>query len=167
MAGRGVHFAIDDNVLSDLFAQPMLERADFVSNFIEENWDANFATETDKAWALIHSALQRSDPETDWLQRSTDEPSSWAILGREYINTTDGFLIGLIRASDVAAVVGHLEAVEASDIVAQLKVNVEHFGCVNIDDEDLEYAGQWYPGLKVFFARAAEAKRHVIFTTDF
>jgi hypothetical protein len=167
MAWRGVHFAIDDQTLNDLLAQPVADRADYIANNIEENWDANFATETDKAWALIHSALQRSDPEADGLERLTDSPSSWAILGREYIDTTDDYLIGLIKAADVSAVARHLDAIEASDIVAQLKVNVEHFGCNGVDDEDIDYAGQWFPALKVFFTRAADAKRNVIFTVDF
>jgi hypothetical protein len=167
MTWRGVHFAIDDDTLSGLLATPWTERSDFVANEIEENWDANFATETDKAWALIHSALQRSDPEVDGLERSVDEPSSWAILGREFVNCEDGYLICLTRSTDVPAISQHLEKIDANDIAEQLKVNIEFFNCERVGPSDADYGGEWYSGLKEFYAKAAEARRHVIFTTDF
>jgi hypothetical protein len=164
---RGVHFAIDNQTLFDLIKLPYSERADFVSNNIEENWEANFATETDKAWALIHSALQRSNPEADGLERSFDDACSWVILGREYIEAGDGFVIGLIESHNVGTVARYLKDIDTSDIIAQLKLNIAHFECTNVGVEDAEYAGSWFPKIKEFFAKAADAGRNVIFTVDF
>lgn len=36
-----------------------------------------------------------------------------------------------------------------------------------LTDEDFEYTFSWFSGLPAFYRKAADAKRHVIFTVDF
>ncbi len=167
MAWRGVHFAIDEATLIGLLSTSAAGRADFVANEIEENWDAHFATETDKAWPLIHASLQGSDPEADGLERMYDEPVSWAVLGREFLDSDPSYLIALIRSQDVSAVANFLNGMSADDIVGRLSAAIDHFGCKNVGAAEARYAGEWFPNLQQFFQRAAKAKRHVIFTVDF
>ncbi|WP_077147646.1 DUF1877 family protein [Sphingopyxis sp. KK2] len=167
MAWRGVHFAVDDTTLSGLLCTPAAARADYVANEIEENWESNFATETDKAWPLIHASLQGSNPEADGLERLYDKPVSWAVLGREFLDSDPNYLIALIQSRDVAAVASLLKSVSADDIIDRLGAAIDHFGCKNVGAAEARYAGEWFPNLEQFFQRAAEAKRHVIFTVDF
>lgn len=167
MSYRGVHFAITEQEVTALRALASdADRVDYVSNVIEEAWEDNLATESDKAWALIHSALQMSNPCADDLERAADEPQSWAILGVEFLALTDDAMITHVDEARVTEVAGYLERVSADDIRSRLVSLIKEHDCNRLSADDADYAAGWYPGVAGFFVRAAHATRHVIFSAD-
>jgi hypothetical protein len=167
MSYQGVHFAITDQDLSALRSLPVeADRVDYVSNVIEKAWDDNFATQSDKAWALIHSALQMSNPCSDDLEKAIDAPASWAILGAEDLALTTDAMVVHVDKSRVGDVARYLEGVSASEIRSRLCRLIEKHQCDRLSPEEADYAAEWYPGIAELYARAASAGRHVIFSAD-
>ena len=167
MPNRGVHFAVTGTEIRKLKGfSTDAERFDYVSNVIEEAWEENFATETDKSWPLIHSALQMSSPCSDGLER-LNRPASWAVLGKDFLAFDENALIAHVGRWSVGSVARHLRSVSAADVRSRLVNLIAAHGCDNLSMDDAEYAEQWYPGLVDFYARASNAWRHVIFMVDF
>jgi hypothetical protein len=168
MTMRGVHFAVSDATLMYLVSIPSVdERVALISNVVEDGWDAEKRCDTDKAWGLIHATLQNTSPCADSLERSSDRPPSWVILGREYINSPDNYIVGLTHAADVGEVFAHLSGLSRPEFEIRLEHLAEQHGCDNIGRSDIEYAAHWYERLVAFFERAAAAELNVIFTVDF
>jgi hypothetical protein len=168
MANRGVHFAVtgsDVRKLKSLSGDT--ERRNYVSNVIEESWESNFATETDKSWPLIHSALQMSNPCSDELDRTQQGPASWAILGQHFLAFDEDGFIAHVRRWSVGWVALYLKGVSATEVQARLNELIAAHKCGNLSSDDAAYAAEWYPRMVDFYARASKAWRHVIFSVDF
>lgn len=56
MGSRGVLFAIDDTTTQRLLAARSDSGVMKIVEAIEEEWDDDFLTETDKAWDAMHRA---------------------------------------------------------------------------------------------------------------
>lgn len=167
MSFLGVHFAISDQECAALRALSTEgERADYVINVIEEAWEDNFATQSDKAWGLIHSALQMSNPCSDDLDKVSESPPSWAFLGSEYLALTDETMVTYVDKSRVEQVARYLDGISADEIRNRLIRLIEQHRCNRLGFEDADYAAGWYPGIVEFYTRAASADRHVIFSAD-
>ena len=142
------------------------ERVAYVDKVIDETYDEREGTDYDKAWSLIHSALQRSNPCSDYLERTTSGPASWAILGTDDVAVTDEAIVTCARAESVAQAAEFLSTIDAEQIRIQLSSAIAAHDCRNLSDEDAEYAAAWYPRLKDFYMRAAKARSPVIFLGD-
>jgi hypothetical protein len=168
MSFMGVHFAVSD---SDFIAlrscRGDAEKIAFLDEVIEPAYEQNFGTDYDKAWPLIHSALQMSNPCSDYLERTTRGPASWAVLGEEDLAMTDEAMITHVGPSRAMRVLEHLQALSADDIRSNLIRLIKDHGCAKLSEDDANYAADWYPRLQDFYSKATGAQRHVIFSADF
>jgi hypothetical protein len=168
MSLMGVHFAVTDSDFRALRSRKGdAERIAFFNAVIEPAYEQNFGTDYDKAWPLIHSALQRSNPCSDYLERATRGPASWAILGEEDIALTDDAMITHVSPSGATRALQYLQALSADDIRSNLIRLIKDHGCAKLSDDDANYAADWYPRLQDFYSKATSARRHVIFSADF
>lgn len=167
MSRMGSHRLVTEAQLSVLRSfQSDAERLAYVDEEIDQRYDQSLGTDYDKAWSLLHSALQRSNPCSDYLDRTRNGPASWAILGAEDIALTEQALVTSLGKWKVFRVSFFLRSITANDIRSRLASAIETYGCRKLSLDDAEYAAEWFPRLKEFYRRAAKAHRPVLFVGD-
>jgi hypothetical protein len=161
MGCLGVHFAITAEQAAELLAAEDDEKlADLVSEKIEEAWE--MAYETDKAWDALHRCLSNGtlDPEQG------EPPLNRAFFGGQILNSEADYFVVLLTPAQVQELAGALAN------VTEPWLRSRYFDVPFPDyqgeksEEDWEYTFANFEGLPEFFAKAAQAGRHVIFTVD-
>ena len=162
MACRGVHFALRDHDTTRLLqAQNDSERLRIVQEEIEAAWDEEWLYQTDKAWDAIHRCLTDGELRFD----NGDYPYSMCILGGRLLHTGDDYIISLKTPLQVQDVCKALENIDRGWFRKRYFHLPDDYSRTKSDD-DFEYTWDWFNGMSEFFAKAAAAGRHVIFTVD-
>jgi hypothetical protein len=163
MACRGVHFALNDGQRARLLSivQSKGDVIAFIQEEIEEQWDADWLCETDKAWDAIHRCL------TDGTLSSDDStPAHWCVLNGSQMSSGDDYIVSFVDTAEVKRVV---EAI-APFTESQFRVRYDAInGCdygAEKTDEDFQYTWDYFTALREFYSRAAVAGRSVLFTVD-
>lgn len=162
MGSRGVLFAIADDRASQLLAVSSDDELMEVIEEIEEEWDENFLGETDKAWDAIHRAL--GDGSLDPTAGAS--PLNRAILGGKHLYRGDDYIVALVTKDEVPAVASALAEIDDDAMRKRYLGIVPHDYAAEYGDDDREYTVENFRAVADLYARAAKAKRAVIFTVD-
>ena len=160
MSCLGVHFSINAKQAQRLLDAKGGDELVGIVEKIEEAWED--AYETDKAWDALHRALSNGalDPEEG------EPPLNQVFFGGNVLNEEDDYFVVLVTPAEV------VEIAEALAKVTDTWLRSRYFDVPFPDypggksEEDWEYVLGNFKGLPGFFARAARARRHVIFTVD-
>ena len=163
MPYRGVHFAITDADLASLLrASSDRDLLGFISDNIEERWDEEWLTQTDKAWDAIHRCLTDGRLQYD----NGEDPLRLCILGGKQLYRGDDYIVSLKESEQCAEIANALAAIDADWLQSRyFAIKPSHFGRYPSED-DFEYTWGWFSSLPQFYAKASMASRHVIFTVD-
>jgi hypothetical protein len=163
MACLGVHFAItEDQAQKLLDASGDDELVEVVQEEIEGPWDEERLFQSDKAWDALHRCL--SDGSLD--VRGGSPPLNLCFFGGQVLNSEPDYFVVLVRPEQVQQIAEALEAVTREWLRERYDaLRFPEYQSAK-SDEDFQYTWGQFEGLPDFFARAAEEKRHVIFTVD-
>jgi hypothetical protein len=155
----GVLFALTLADEERLASCPENDRPDFIGNDIEETYSAEWSCDTDKAWDAIHRAFNDS------------------LLTYDFENALQGVILGGVAAySGTDYIISYKNAVEVNRISEALTKLTEqdfrtrYFAIAEDEygeapsEDDFTYSWSNLEDLKVFYQKAASAKRCVIFT---
>jgi Domain of unknown function (DUF1877) len=162
MACRAVLFAISDDEVTKLVAAHSDEEIlEIVQEQIEARWEEEWLYELDKAWDAIHRCLVGGS-----LMISEDgSPFALCILAGAQLHSGDNYIVSLKRPHQVSAIAVAIKEVTREYLRERyFKINSNEYG--PISDDDFEYVWEYFNGLADFYAKAAAAGRHVIFTVD-
>ncbi len=165
MACRAVLFALTDADAKQLLETQGDEALEEFLQGVEEVWDKEWLCELDKSWDGIHRTL--TDGELDW--DNGEYPLNHAILGGQQLYQGDDYIYTFVQAGQVADVANALQGVtDAQFRERYFKINRQNYGAApnQISEEDFEYVAGWFEELKVFYTKAAAARRAVVFTVD-
>jgi len=176
MGCLGVHFAITRKQMDELLAiadDPERDEEDAdealreVVSDIEEAWDTKHLFETDKAWDAIHRCLTDDHTGRGRLNPEAGEyPLKLVIMGGTQLHESSDYCINLIRPEEVKDVANALAGVTEEWMRERyFRLKRKQTG-YPITEEDFDYTWGNFQGLPEFFARAAKARRAVIFTVD-
>jgi hypothetical protein len=155
---RGVHFAISAAQAKRLLrADDDDELAEMVDE-IEEEWKQAF--ETDKGWDALHRCFSNGSLELG----EGASPLRLAIFGGNVLNEQADYFVVLLTPIQVSKVAKELGRVTESWLRGRYfdQEFPDYEG--EKSDEDFAYTWSCFKGMPEFFASAAKAKKHVIFT---
>ncbi|MBX7192150.1 MAG: YfbM family protein [Sandaracinaceae bacterium] len=159
MSGRGVLFAIDDEVLGRLGEASTDAAVLAIVSEIEERWES--ACELDKAWDAIHRALTDGKLSVDHGQ----PPLSHVVLGGTILVSNAEAIVSVKGVDEVISVAKALRSWDASRFrAAYHRIDRSEYG--DLDEEDLTYSLAWFERLGPFYEAAARAERAVVFAVD-
>ena len=166
MSCLGVLFALTNadvkRLLSARQAANRDEEVMAVIEEIEERWDERWTFEFDKGWDAIHRLLTDGQLEFE----NGVYPLNHCILGGTQLHDEDGYVISLKSPEQVVDVAKALEELnEARLRVLYFNIDAETYDG-EVGEEDCGYTWSCFEGLPEFYAKAAKAKRHIIFTVD-
>jgi hypothetical protein len=163
VAGRGVHFAIDEPTSQRLLAAVGDDEALMsLIEEIEQAWDLEHLAQSDKAWDAIHRCLT----DGQLLYENGDYPLNRVIAGGRQLHEGDDYTVSFVPPSEVRDVATALETVTAAWFRDRYMTVLPKDYSLNYGEEDLEYSWSWFEGVKALFALAASEGRAVIFTVD-
>ena len=160
MGCLGVHFSIDASEAERLLAAGDDEELLAIVEEIEEEWADAF--ETDKAWDALHRCLSNGTLNVD----EGTPPLNRVFFGGRMLNQEDDYFVLLVTPAEVREIADALAGLDEAWLRGR------YFELPFPDyqgeksDEDWEYTLSNFDGLPEFFARAADAGRHVIFTVS-
>lgn len=162
MAGRAVHFALTAEDQATLLENPGSDNEDLLDAIgeIEERWDEDWLLETDKAWDAIHRCL------TDGTLEYGETPLHFAILGKDNLHDGDEYLISYLSPEEVAACAAAIKNIDKTWMREKYDAldGTTYQGVMS--DEDFDYTLRNFEELKVFYQKAAENSRSIVFTVD-
>jgi hypothetical protein len=152
----GRHFALDAAQVR------ALRRADTAQDYLdelEEADDERWCYDTDKAWDGIHRCLG------DGTSNISDRPSMLerAVFGGEDLSDDEGNYSYLVAASMTPKVAAALAKMTRTEMRRRHRALADTDYERTPDDEDFSYIWENFVALRRFFARAARARRAVIF----
>jgi hypothetical protein len=162
MSCRGVLFAIPPATVKRLLAAESEDDVMEIIEEVEEEWEAGFTAETDKAWDAIHRALSDGTLDAD----GGEYPLNRAILGGKQLDAGDDYIVSLVPKKEVPDVAKALAAIDEKDFRDRYERIVPKDYAPEYGPEDLEYSWSNFKDVKDLYARAAKAGRAVIFTVD-
>ena len=160
----GVHFALtaaqlkriraargDDDAVLELLEE------------IEDAWDAEWLVQSDKAWDAMHRAL--ADGQLTFEGGKQHAPLGLVVLGGESMVEDDDETVVLLEPSSVAA------AAQAMTKLTEECFRERYFRLCpgyapEFGDEDFDYTWSHLRSVRDFFAKAAKAKRSIVFTAS-
>lgn len=161
----GVHFALSERDLETLAAfDAPEERQEFLEEHVEERYlgsGDHWAYQSDKAWDAIDRCLApRSAP------RAQAGALSLAVLGGSELELDDEYVARLVEIPQVIEVERALKEVTRATLRARYDqlAGTDYAGTVG--DADFDYTWKHFEGMRRFFARAATARRAVLFTAS-
>ena len=162
MACRGVYFALSDEDLKKLLkAKDDQERLSILQDEIEQKWDEEWLYEMDKSWDALHRCL--TDGSLGFNKGA--KPLSLCVLGGKQLYSGDDYIVSLKTPSEVADLARALPSITEQDLRKRYFALPSDYG-MNFDEQDFQYTWDYLSGLPDFFAKAAAAGRHVVFTVD-
>lgn len=159
MSGRGVLFAIGDDVLERLGNAANDAEALAIVNEVEERWEN--ACELDKAWDAIHRAL------TDGRLSAQGGGSTLGqvILGGTLLVSTESAIVSVKTADRVEAIAHALRGWDRARFrAAYHRIDRNEYG--ELDEEDFTYSLAWFERLAPFYERAARSESAVLFSAE-
>ncbi|MFO0550909.1 MAG: DUF1877 family protein [Polyangiaceae bacterium] len=165
MSSRGVHMALSAVDAKRLLAiDDAEELVEFIFDTLEEKYldSDRWSFELDKAWDALHRCL------TDGrlLYATGPFPLAYAVLGGRPLDAGEDYTACYLEPHQVAEVAAALPSVTRQWLHARyFALDAKAYG-QPLTEEDFEYTWACYGGLPEFFARAAKAKRAVLFSTD-
>jgi hypothetical protein len=163
MACRGVHFALTDEQRTQLLSivESQGDVIGFIQEDIEENWDADWLCETDKAWDAIHRCLTGGT-----LSEGDSTPFHWCILNGSQMYIGDDYIVSFVDAPNVKLVSEAIGTLTASDFRTRYEaIDQSDYG-VQLSDEDFGYTWEYFMALRDLFKRASAAGRSMLFSVD-
>ncbi len=166
MSCLGVLFALTNadvkRLLSARQAANRDEEVMAVIEDIEESWDEKWTFELDKGWDAIHRLLTDGQLEYE----NGIYPLNHCILGGIQLYDADDYTIFLKSPEQVVDVAKASKEINET-VLRELysRIDAETYDG-EIGEEDCSYTWNCFEGLPEFFAKAAKAKRSVIFTVD-
>lgn len=158
MLGR--HFALD---AAQVRALRVADRAQDYIDELEEADDARWTFDSDKAWDGIHRCL--GDGQSTIPTRRVPTVLK-AVLGGEDLSDDDGNYSYLVAARTTPKVAAALAPITRSWFRARHRALADTDYDGDTSDEDFAYVWSNFVGLRKFFARAARAKRAVLFNVS-
>lgn len=163
MARLGMLYALDEEEVTKLKAQPLEKRYDYVLDTFEKAYfDTKRAHEFHKAWEGLHYVFSGGE----WIEDST-LPYSIIFGGDEVILDDEDYVILLKENQSLKQIAEYLKGL---DVKALIKSRVPKIPEEEIDmplDEDfMAYLYNWYEGLDDFYQKSYEEGYHVIFAVD-
>jgi hypothetical protein len=161
----GVHFALTKSDLAKVvaFDNPD-ELVEFITEDLEERYLAKRTRsyQSDKAWDAIHRCL------TDGrlLYESGPFPLAYAVLGGAPQDAGDDYTACLVQPEQVNKASAALNKITEAWMRRRYATLRKTDYRAQMSDQDFEYTWENFVGLRAFFAKAAEAGRAVLFTTD-
>ena len=129
---------------------------------IEERWDKEWLFELDKGWDAIHRCLTNGQLEYE----GGEYPLNHCIFGGAQLYDADDYIIFLKSPEQVADVALSLKEMDEVALRGRyLKIDAETYDG-ELGENDFSYTLSYFEDLPEFFAKAANAKRSVIFTVD-
>jgi len=166
MACRAVCFALTEADFNRLRAAKGKDEAVLeIAEEIDERCDEDWLCQLDKAWDGIHRVL--TDGKLEWANGTY--PLNHAILGGEQLHEGEDEIITLVTPAQAKDVAAALEIFTESDKEAGYRrINPHDYGVVptQMSDDDREYVFAYLNDLTVFYRKAADAGRAVLFTVD-
>jgi hypothetical protein len=165
MSALGVHFALTAaDTKKVVAATDPDDLVELITETLEEKYldSDKWSFQLDKAWDALHRSL------TDGrlLYASGPFPLAYAVLGGRSLDAGDDYTACLVEPPHVAQTAVALAGVTREWLYARyFALDPKAYGSP-LTDEDFEYTWSSFQGLPEFFARAAKAKRAVLFTTD-
>ncbi|NOU29401.1 MAG: YfbM family protein [Polyangiaceae bacterium] len=161
----GVHFALsaaDCKKLRGL--DDPAARQELISEDLEEKYLASdrWSFQLDKAWDALHRSLT----DGQLLYATGPFPLAYAVLGGEPLDVGEDYTARLLTPEQVAEVATALATVTEPWLRKRyFALDAKQYGSP-VTQEDFAYVWSSFQGLPAFFARAAEAKRAVLFSVD-
>lgn len=119
------------------------------------------ACETDKAWDPIHCAIAPEGDDAAW-------PARGVIGGaRQLQEDADESWVTHLDPAEVAEVAEYLAALSDEEFSRAYAVMPEELRNPEYGPDEEGYALGWLAGVRTFFADAASAKEHVVFSVGF
>lgn len=161
MSRLGVLYALTDEELAALCAEPAEERYDYMLEEIEEELlGTPRGFELDKAWEGIHLCFCGGV----WIEEN--QPPVNILAGGEFLVDTDEELISLKDHSQVEQIAEYLRQHKAEDLIRENFPKVEAMKNLPVYVTDLEYLLGNVSGLQDFYENARQQHLQVIFTVD-
>ncbi len=161
MAGRGVHFALNNAQAQAVLAVRNDDELESIIELIEQEWNEEYLAESDKAWNAIHRCL------TDGrlLYESGQYPLNHCICGGQQLYSGEDCTICFVAAVQVKDVATALSQ------ITELWLRERYFAISQSDygtlsDGDFEYTWKWFQKVRQLYEKAAIEDRAVIFTVD-
>jgi hypothetical protein len=161
MAALGVHFALTDQ-LADLINQlaEAEEVADLMDDHFEDLTSGGWTLESGKGWDPIHRCL------TGGTMRYGEGPESLCILGSGLIWGSDDWIVNFLDPDEVREVATYLGGLGEADL-RQGYACIDHHDYLFIkNEEDFQQTWRLFQELRVFYKRAAESGRWMVFLAD-
>ncbi len=162
MSCLGVHFALNAADTAALLAAGDNEAVLGFIEALEEKWDEEWLSQTDKAWDAMHRCLSNGTIYYD----EGDYPLNRAILGGKHLYDGDDYVVAYIALNEVKDVSAAMAPMTEKDLR-------KRYDAIDSDDydgehgdKDFEYTWQNFLTLREFFKKAAGADRSVVFTVD-
>ncbi len=157
MLGR--HFALDASQVRKLRRAEVSQ--DYVDE-LEEADDERWTYDSDKAWDGIHRCLG------DGTSTISTRPSllERAVLGGEDLSDDEGNHSYLVPARLTPRVATALSRVTRAEMRRRHRALAETDYEGTTDDDDFAYVWESFVGLRRFYAKAAKAKRAVLFNVS-
>ncbi|MDL2275957.1 YfbM family protein [Desulfosarcina sp. OttesenSCG-928-G10] len=163
-------FAVEEDVVNHIKGLPQEERADYISDELEEIWFAEHRDrvyELDKSWDAMHRVLT----DGNLFYCGNDHfPLGGVILGGEVLygdeEDEDDYIITCTPPDQVRAIFGALSDFSEAQCRNQyFTIDPEVYG-LPLTNEDFDYTWQYLEGSVGFWRRAAEQGLYVLFTAD-
>ena len=167
MACRGVHFAIEPEIVSRLKAAGSNDELLAVVSEVEELWQKEWLCATAKAWDAIHRCLTGGSMET----RPQPYPLALAVLGGEQLYRPESehwqnYFVCLVEAGKVPDVARAMEALSQEDMRRRYFALDPQQYDGPMGEEDWQYTWAYFAKLRSFYRKAADSARAVVFTVD-
>ena len=163
MACRGVHFALTKDQRSQLISivESLGDVIGYIQEEIEEQWDAEWLCETDKAWDAIHRCLTDGT-----LSHDDSTPFHWCVLNGSQMYVGDDYIVSFVDISDVKQVAEAIAPLTESEFRTRYDAIDESDYGMHLSDDNFEYTWNYFMALRELYTRAASANRSVLFSVD-
>jgi len=162
MSCLGVLFALTDADSQRLLAAGDNDAVMTIIEEIEEKWDEEWLTQTDKAWDALHRCLSNGTVFYD----EGEYPLNRAVLGGKHLYDGDDYVVAYVAPNEVKDVAAALAPLTEKDLRARYDAidgddyNGEH------GEEDFKATWAHFLGVREFYKKSALAGRSVVFTVD-
>lgn len=159
MSGRGVLYAIDDDVLAQLGEAPDDAAVLAIVGELEERWEAGFTCELEKSWEAIHRTLSGGSLDTS----SGTRLERLAVLGGTCLVRDDETIVS-VKAPDQVQKLARLLAGWDRPRFRQAYYAIDRSEYGDLDEEDLDYAWVFFERAVELYREAASVERAVVFS---
>jgi hypothetical protein len=163
MACLGLHFALSgDDLAKVLNAKTDQQVLYSMRDEIEQKWDEEWLYQTDKAWDAIHRCLA----DGTLSDKNGEYPLRLCVIGGKQLYSGDDYIISLKTPDEVADIAKALTFI-TKDALRQryFQIDPRSYG-VALSEEDFSCTWDYFSELPAFFAKAAAAKRPIVFMVD-